>query len=76
MSQVDEWVSFDVDHIQEFVFASNRPLDVQGASELVKDLNDHTLQKWLGPTAAVIYVNGGTGLLRVSPGKEIGRAHV
>lgn len=69
MSQVDEWVSFDVDHIQEFVFASNRPLDVQGASELVKDLNDHTLQKWLGPTAAVIYVNGGTGLLRVSPGK-------
>jgi hypothetical protein len=35
-------VSFDVDKIKDFVFTSTRPLEVQGASEIVNDL---TLEK-------------------------------
>lgn len=42
-------VSFDVDRIKEFVLASLRPLEIQGASEIVKDLSRDRPLPWHQP---------------------------
>lgn len=65
------WVAFDVDRIQEFVFASTRPIDVTGASELIKDLSEQReLPKWLsGYSYKIVYSHGGSGLLVVEGDK-------
>ena len=70
-------VAFDVDRIQEFVFATHRPLDAMGASELVKDLTEEgrssilpDLLRELDCAARVIYAQGGSGLIEVEdPGQ-------
>lgn len=67
-------LSFDIDRIKEFVFASAKPLEIQGASAMVKDLEaageageGRLLRKLLDkqgiPSEAVIFSGGGTGLL-------------
>lgn len=70
------WVAFDVDKIQEFVFASSRPVDVTGASELIKDLSEDRdwFKNLVGNSGEVIYANGGSGLLRVNQGMEEAQA--
>ena len=37
------FVAFDVDRIKEFVFATHRPMDATGASELIKRLDQEEL---------------------------------
>lgn len=72
MTEQVSWVAFDVDRIQDFVFASSRPVDVTGASELIKDLSEErgVLGGWLGEfktscKTEIIYSHGGSGLIKV-----------
>ncbi len=64
-------VAFDVDRIKDFVFATHRPVDITGASEMVKDLaKDGKLREWLNGWVRdydrdVIYANGGSGLIQI-----------
>ena len=62
-------VSFDVDKIKEFVFATSKPLELQGASELVSQLTERWIDEILeakGLTKAnKLFAGGGTGLLIV-----------
>jgi hypothetical protein len=61
-------VSFDVDGIKEFVFASPKPLEIQGASAMVKDLDEsgsvlqEVLEKHGLSPDAVVFAGGGSGL--------------
>ena len=68
-------VGFDVDKIKDFVFTSTKPLEIQGASEIVKDLTQKggrnlpncsvyqiLSDKGLSPDN-VLFAGGGTGLL-------------
>ena len=65
------YISFDVDRIKEFVFAGQRPLDITGASELIKQLdtqvNGGSLETWLHEFQPfeVIYAVGGSGIIRL-----------
>jgi len=72
-------VSFDVDKIKDLVFASTKPLEVQGASEIVRDLtlnkgNENQkelpecsvysiIQKFGLSESNILFAGGGTGLL-------------
>lgn len=62
-------VSFDVDRIKDFVFGSTKPLEIQGASAMVKDMEENgaVLQAVLKKTGLdgghVLFAGGGTGLL-------------
>jgi hypothetical protein len=62
-------LSFDVDKIKEFVFTTAKPLEVQGASAMIKDLEKdgrflrELLQGQGLPPESVIFSGGGTGLL-------------
>lgn len=74
-------VSFDVDKIKDLVFASTKPLEVQGASEIVRDLtvgekrsgqealpdcSIYSIAAQCGLSPAnVLFAGGGTGLLLV-----------
>lgn len=64
-------ISFDVDKIKDFVFGSVKPLEVQGASAMVKELETDgallgDLLKEFGlPSDAVVFAGGGNGLLVV-----------
>jgi CRISPR/Cas system-associated protein Cas10 (large subunit of type III CRISPR-Cas system) len=70
-------VSFDVDKIKDFVFTSTKPLEIQGASEIVKDLTREgdmnlpncSVYKILSDEGLssnnVLFAGGGTGLLIV-----------
>ena len=80
-------VSFDVDKIKDFVFTSTKPLEVQGASEIVKhltleksrkgekDLPDCSVYRILlnqGLSASnVLFAGGGTGLLLAPADKAV-----
>src|SRR5579872_2676087 len=65
------FVSFDVDRIKEFVFATHRPVDATGASELVKSLDRDQLDReasgWREGVSdlRIIYAAGGGGLIKV-----------
>ncbi len=67
------FISFDIDHIQEYVFSSYRPIDIFGASELVKSVeaSGEVLQKFLSEfkDTHLIFAHGGTGLIRVPDDK-------
>lgn len=74
MTEQVSWVAFDVDRIQDFVFASTRPVDVTGASELIKDLSEEreVLRNWLNSferrhscQTEIVYSHGGSGLIKV-----------
>jgi hypothetical protein len=64
-------ISFDVDKIKEFVFTTAKPLEVQGASAMVKDLERNgwilpsLLRAFRLPQACIVFAGGGTGLLLV-----------
>jgi hypothetical protein len=62
------FVAFDVDRIKEFVFATHRPMDATGASELIKLLEEEGLQREFlqgFPGVRIVYARGGGGLLKV-----------
>jgi hypothetical protein len=64
-------VSFDVDRIKDFVFASASPLEIQGASAVVKELEEDgkilnsSLQHLGLHAGSVVFAGGGNGLLIV-----------
>ena len=66
-------VSFDVDRIKDFVFGTSKPLEIQGASAMVKqmemDAEDSILKDVLKQIGLnennVLFSGGGTGLLIV-----------
>lgn len=60
-------VAFDVDSIQDYVFASHRPVDVMGASLIVEDLAEE-VQRRAG--SGVVFAGGGNGLVLVSSETE------
>jgi hypothetical protein len=67
------FVAFDVDRIKEFVFATHRPMDATGASELIKRLDQEELpSRFLQGFSEVqiVYARGGGGLLKVGSGAE------
>ena len=63
------YISFDVDKIQNYVFASYRPLDIHGASELVKTVEEdgEVLKEFLSrfSNPEIIFAAGGTGLIKI-----------
>ena len=74
-------VSFDVDRIKDFVFTSVKPMEIRGASEMVRELTDEesltdescSIYKLLGNFGLskdnVIFAGGGNGLLIVPADK-------
>ena len=67
------FVSFDVDRIKEFVFATHRPMDATGASELIKGLDEEELRREFLQGFAdvrIVYARGGGGLLKVGSCEE------
>jgi|GEM_PF-2032674 len=68
-------LGFDVDHIKDFVFGTSKPLEIQGASEMLKDLDldrpilREVLQAEGLSTTNVLFAGGGTGLLVLPGGK-------
>jgi hypothetical protein len=66
------YIRFDVDKIKDFVFESYKPVEVTGASEMIKLLDEGgpILEKlkthFQDPEAKVVYARGGGGLMRVS----------
>ena len=83
-------LSFDVDKIKDLVFASAKPLEIQGASEIVKDLTlDEKPEGRDGIPACsvysilkdfglhkwnVLFAGGGTGTLIIPSDKALGIA--
>jgi hypothetical protein len=70
------FVAFDVDRIKEFVFATHRPMDATGASELIKRLDQEELpSRFLQGFSEVqiVYARGGGGLLKVRSSTEAER---
>jgi hypothetical protein len=76
-------ISFDVDAIQDYVFATSKPLEIKGASEIVKALTDENSNKSIYEiikvkglnSRSVIFAEGGSGLILTpkSESKEISR---
>ena len=66
------YIRFDVDKIKDFVFESYKPVEVTGASEMIKTLDDggkilKELKKYFkNSEVEVVYARGGGGLMRVS----------
>jgi hypothetical protein len=66
------YIRFDVDKIKDFVFESYKPVEVTGASEMIKLLDEGgpILEKlkthFQNPEARIVYARGGGGLMRVS----------
>jgi len=64
-------LSFDVDRIKDYVFATSRPLEVKGGSDILKSITDvgapDGLYKWLSSLGIeeknVIFAGGGSGLI-------------
>ncbi|MEW6457050.1 MAG: hypothetical protein AB1410_10110 [Acidobacteriota bacterium] len=65
-------IGFDADKIQEYVFATSKPIEIGGASEIVRELNKDQIFKWIKEIdnmlteENVIYAHGGGGLI-ISP---------
>ncbi|MGB9877792.1 MAG: Cas10/Cmr2 second palm domain-containing protein [bacterium] len=70
-------LSFDVDKIKEYVFATSRPLEVKGASDILESITDEGssegLYKWLEdlaiPKENIIFAGGGSGLILLPASK-------
>jgi len=67
-------VSFDVDKIKDFVFATSKPIEIQGASVMVSELTDEEGIKELlrakgCDESGVLFAGGGTGLVVVPADK-------
>lgn len=67
------YIRFDVDKIKDFVFESLKPMEVMGASEMIKLLDEdgellkkEYKKKFPNLNMDVIYARGGGGLLRVN----------
>ncbi|MFQ6072102.1 MAG: hypothetical protein ACE5KT_05295, partial [Methanosarcinales archaeon] len=66
-------ISFDVDKIKDIVFSSTKPLEVFGASEMVREFTEEgannsiyaILKKFNLGKESIIFAGGGTGLLIV-----------
>lgn len=71
------YLSFDVDRIQEYVFASYRPVDIHGASEWVKSVerDGEVMEQFRAqfPEADIVYAAGGSGLIRIPEGVHAAR---
>jgi hypothetical protein len=75
-------LSFDVDKIKDFVFTSTKPLEIQGASEIVRDIEQYKsscsssvykiLRGFSLGKSNVLFAGGGTGLLIVPSDKAKG----
>jgi len=70
------YIRFDVDKIKDFVFESYKPVEVTGASEMIKLLDEkgpilERLKKDSQDTELeVVYARGGGGLIRVNQKEE------
>lgn len=60
-----QWVGFDIDAIQDYVFGGSRPIDIQGASLIVEKFGDRAQQLAREAGAQTIYCGGGNGLFRL-----------
>lgn len=74
------WVSFDVDHIKQYLLATTRLRGIRGASSLLRNLDDQR-ESWIKeviPDAAIVYSAGGGAAVLVSDREEGERliAHV
>ncbi len=56
-------LSFDTDHIKEYVFASNALKEIRGASNILDRLNGTTMRQTV--SGECIYAHGGSGLFIV-----------
>jgi hypothetical protein len=66
VSTAARWaVAFDVDAIQDYVFASQRPLDIMGASRIVEEFTEWAGTVALGAGARLVFAGGGNGLVLV-----------
>lgn len=52
---------FDVDAIQDYVFATARPIDILGGSQLIEHFGDHATDLAKAAGGKVVYVGGGAG---------------
>lgn len=60
-----QWVGFDIDAIQDYVFGGSRPIDIQGASLIVEQFGHGAQQLAQEAGAETIYCGGGNGLFRL-----------
>jgi hypothetical protein len=58
-------LGFDVDAIQEYVFAASRPIDILGASQIVEEYGTEVADKVRSKGGEVVYVGGGAGTFLV-----------
>lgn len=65
-------ITFDTDHIKEYVFAASTLKEIRGASGLLDEINRKKMLatvKEIDSSAERIYANGGQGMFKADPNK-------